>query len=532
MRHVDAKPFRPALLYPLLFAAHPALALAAANPGQFVLSDLLVTVAASVLAIAVLYAIIALVLGPARRDVAALIALLAVFALFYVMPLSRIPAGLGIAVPRPFVTTAALSLLFAALLLAWVFLRRPALQGATRTLMVASVVLVVWASFSVWRNSVNARRQIESSDLVRSLAAPVRVRADSGIDGVARRDIYVIVLDEFANSEILRERFRFDNGAFLDSLRQLGFVAPGGLRSNYSQTLLSLPSLLNFAHMTALQSELGGGTQRSYDVPRHLIEQNRTARFLRERGYRFVFFPSSWWRLTLHNPHADEEFDALPELSLRRELFDSEFRRTLVESSLLGKLDLDNSNDLREHVLRTFAALERVSARPEPTFTLAHLMSPHWPYVLNSRCEPSSADAQALPPELEGPNRAYIEQVVCVQRLTLRLVRQILASSSPAPIIVLQSDHGSKSLDQMELDTLPGAPALRERFGAFGAYYLPDGGAEALGDPHTIVNVLGRVLSYYFGAEVETHADALYFSSNERPFRLLPVDSATLVRAD
>ena len=532
MQHVDAKRFRPALLYPLLFAAHPALSLAAANAGQFVLSDLLTTVAASVLATAVLYAIVALILGRERRDVAALVALLGVFGVFYVIPLSRIPAGLGVDIGRPFVVTAALSFLCALLLLGWIFVRRPALEGATRTLMVAAVVLVCWASFSVWRNGVTSRRQISSSDLVGDLAAPVPVRPDSGIDDGAKRDIYVIVLDEFANPEILRERFRFDNSAFQDSLRQLGFVVPSGLRSNYSQTLLSLPSLLNFAHMTALQSELGGGTSRSYDLPRHLIEQNRTARFLRERGYRFLFFPSSWWRLTLHNPHADEEFDPLPGLSLRRELFDSEFRRTLVESTLLGKLDLDNSADLKEHVLRTFSALEQVPARREPTFTFAHLMAPHWPYVLDSRCQTASPEALSVPAELEGGDRPYLEQVACVQRLTLRLVRRILASSSPAPVIVLQSDHGSKSLNQMELDTLPGPAALRERFGAFGAYYLPDGGAAALGNPATIVNVMGRVLSHYFGAEVETQSDELYFSSNHRPFRLLPVDSATLARAD
>ena len=51
-----------------------------------------------------------------------------------------------------------------------------------------------------------------------------------------------------------------------------------------------------------------------------------------------------------------------------------------------------------------------------------------------------------------------------------------------------------------------------ERFGAFGAYYLPDGGAAAFGDSVSVVNVLGNVLRHYFRADLPREPDDRYLS--------------------
>ena len=62
--------------------------------------------------------------------------------------------------------------------------------------------------------------------------------------------------------------------------------------------------------------------------------------------------------------------------------------------------------------------------------------------------------------------------------------------------------------------------AARERVGAFGAYYLPDGGAEAFGDTVTVVNVLGNVLRHYFGARPPPRGDEHYLSSDQSSLRV------------
>jgi hypothetical protein len=164
---------------------------------------------------------------------------------------------------------------------------------------------------------------------------------------------------------------------------------------------------------------------------------------------------------------------------------------------------------------------------PEPTFAFTHLVSPHWPYVFKSDCR------VAAPTPLRGRaerQRAYTAQLQCLNRLVLRTVTEILQQSSPEPIIVIQGDHGTNLL---RYSSAPSAQAvtpaqLRERFGAFGAYFMPAGGSRLFVDTVTIVNVFQKVLSHYFGAQVRPAADELYVSLERTPYRLRSVDPATL----
>jgi hypothetical protein len=72
------------------------------------------------------------------------------------------------------------------------------------------------------------------------------------------------------------------------------------------------------------------------------------------------------------------------------------------------------------------------------------------------------------------------------------------------------------------------ASAAWERFNAFGAYYLPDGGAAAFGDTVTVVNVLGNVLRRYFGAELPLEPNDQYLSVEPAPYRFVRVDPVWL----
>ena len=133
------------------------------------------------------------------------------------------------------------------------------------------------------------------------MAQPIRSRGGNSTG--PKRDIYLIVLDEYANAEMTAGRYGFDNRAFLDSLRQLGFVVPV-VHSNYLHTLLSIPSLLNASQLADISTDLGPGT-KDPTVPNYLVENNRPVAFLRSQGYGVANFPSLWWPATRHNVHAD-----------------------------------------------------------------------------------------------------------------------------------------------------------------------------------------------------------------------------------
>jgi hypothetical protein len=109
-------------------------------------------------------------------------------------------------------------------------------------------------------------------------------------------------------------------------------------------------------------------------------------------------------------------------------------------------------------------------------------------------------------------------------------VRRIQAESPVPPVILIQGDHGSKMLHAIAYPAPEEVPpqAARERFGAFGAYYLPGGGAAAFGDTVTVVNVLGNVLRYYFGAHLPPAGDEQYISPALSPYNFLRVNARWL----
>jgi hypothetical protein len=96
-------------------------------------------------------------------------------------------------------------------------------------------------------------------------------------------------------------------------------------------------------------------------------------------------------------------------------------------------------------------------------------------------------------------------------------------------VIILVGDHGSRFAD-VDFYAHPERVSrafIRERFGAFGAFYLPDGGGSAFREPVTLVNVLGNVLRYYFGADLPPSSDSMFVSGLEL-YRFFPVDPRIL----
>lgn len=294
-------------LYPFLLASLQILHLAASNPGVVSLDDLgwalggmllgcaLVYVAASVFArgrwggrlppLVTLMAVawffgygkvanrVALVTGSARHPVLVVVGL--VFTILIVRSLLRMPARLD-----------------------W-------LAGF---LGIMGGVLAAWLTTQIATEQLRARREIRESALLRRLAQPITVRSD--VARVAHRpDLYLILVDGYANAGVLRERFGFDNRPFEDSLRHLGFVIPTVVRSNYVHTLLSIPSLLNSSHLLDLRNDPGPASTDP-TVPNLLVAHPRTVRFLAAQGYEYVFFPSHWWQATRHAPEADAAIPA------------------------------------------------------------------------------------------------------------------------------------------------------------------------------------------------------------------------------
>jgi hypothetical protein len=512
------------LWHPVLFALLPILNTLSRNPGGSRPGDIAVVLATVLVGSAVACLILAAVLrSRVPRGLIPLVVLVGVF-LFYgkglLGDLTRQAAG----APPALVLTAFMAILGLGI---WWLARRPDWLDRINTfLMLTGVLMVGWLSARIVANDFRSRSIVENSALATELARPVKTQPVEGRQTRAAPDIYLLVLDEYAHGGVLQNLFQFDNRMFEDSLRQLGFTVPRLVRSNYVHTVLSLPSLLNFSHVTMLSEEVG---PRSTDatLPNHLLEHNRTVSYLKQRGYRFLFYPSQWWPSTSRNRNADWEFEAWSGFNPVREVSRSDLRRSLVRTTALDYVIRDDAWDA-DFIRRTLAALEAIPEQREPTFAFAHIVSPHWPYVFDQDCR-AAKETQVR--GRSGRQGAYIGQLQCLNRLLLRTVSTILRRSPEPPVILLQGDHGTNLLQYSDArDARAVTPAqASERLGAFGAYYVPGGGRSLFADTVTVVNVLQKVLSYYAGADVSPAPDDLYVSLERTPYDFAPVDPSRLL---
>jgi hypothetical protein len=521
-------PRSPARLYPFLLAVVPVLHLVASNPGWSKLDDLGVVLAVVLIGRGVVYGLATLLArgrwGGRLPPLAVLAAVLWFWG--YVQVVDRVghranltthlvlfPLGLAVTLG-----------------LGWWLLHRPArLDRLTTFLTLAGTLLVGWSVLSIGMTEGRNALALRRSAVVQRLARPIRVRP--GAVAGPQRDIYLIILDEYANAEVTRARYGFDNHVFLDSLRQLGFVVPV-VHSNYLFTLLSLPSLLNASQLADLGRELRGRTNNP-TLPNHLLEHNRAVGFLKSQGYAFAFFPSLWWPGTRHNRTADREFDGSDGLDPVRELSRTELRRDLRRASLLDLLHRETRWQAADgdQTVRTLAAVATVPRIPGPVFAFAHVLSPHQPFTFEADCRPIAGKP---PMPSRSPGDRYVAQIECLDRMVLRLVTSLLRESDVPPVILLQGDHGSASPAFDTAATAEDIPlaAAHDRFGAFGAYYLPDHGSAAFGDSVTVVNVLGNVLRHYLGADLPREPDDLYLSSYPAPYAFKRANLTWLAQAD
>jgi hypothetical protein len=512
-------------IYPFLFAIIPVVRLVVENPGWMDVDDAAVILTIVLAACGVIYGL-ALLATRRRGSRLPPLVLLGVVLAFWVYV--RIAAfvqhrsGVSHAVLFPLWVAATIGTI-------WWLVRRPALLDRTeRFLTLTSGMLVAWYAVSIGVAQYRSARAVRDSAVVRRLTEPIRVRPDTKVG--PKRDIYLIVLDEYANAEVTGRLFGFDNHVFLDSLRQLGFVVPV-VHSNYCHTFLSVPSMLNAGHIVGLSDELG---RRSVDrtITDYLVRHNRAVPFLKSQGYHYALFPTLGWEATRHDTRADMEFHPRHGWDFAREVGRSGLRGVLYKTSLLKFVNLGSDRLRRDHVTRTLAGIAQVPRMPGPVFTFAHVMSPHPPYVFDRECRPAYWKGGGGRPELEAA--AYVGQIQCLDRMVLDLVTTVLRTSELPPVILLQGDHGSKTLLPYK-DRGPENITLaagKERLGAFGAYYLPDQGSELFGDSVTVVNVLGNVLRFYLGADVPREPDDMYLSVHRAPFAFKHVDAGWLARED
>ena len=337
----------------------------------------------------------------------------------------------------------------------------------------------------------------------------------------APRDVIVLILDGHGRGDVLREGYGFDPVELTATLSRLGFVEAERSQANHAYTRFSIPVLLTGRPL----AELGMRPEDAIDerIPAAALRDGGLLQVAEAAGYETVIIGSGYEHFGFRT--ATRFIDAGPINEAEGRLLDG----TAVGSLLSNLIGLPVAS-LRERTFRELDAIrEVVNGTGSPLFLVAHLPVPHPPHALTADCGLRSNDRSSLGSGSRGLHAgdeasvgATRDQTACVDHLVAELVEDLVTVNPDAVLIVL-SDHGpDERLDWWD----PSEPGMAERMANLFWARTP-GHDRLFPDDVSLVNVLPILLNAYLVADIETHANDLYFGPLAGGDRLVPYTPPT-----
>ncbi|MFC1524289.1 sulfatase-like hydrolase/transferase [Thermodesulfobacteriota bacterium] len=330
-------------------------------------------------------------------------------------------------------------------------------------------------------------------------------------------DIYYIILDGYARSDVLESVYGFDNIDFVNSLRNKGFYVAEESWSNYPLTFLSLASSLSMRYLdeeiNALTETYGAETKKRSPIFYRLIRKPKIVEILKSKGYRYATVLTNWAG-TGKTFSADITYDCNP-------IIGGEFYSVLLRTTALRAL----VPSMAEMHLFTLKKIEEMPAVKGPTFTFAHVLLPHNPYVFDRH----GNEKANIPMTLGFDDKTggwrnregYVDQMRFLNKRLEELVDRIINNSPVRPIIIFQADHGSATTEFDAPDREE--PLASERLAVFNAYFVPEEMKSRLYPGITPVNTFRILLSTQFQVDYQPLPDRLYYSWYDQPYNLQDV---------
>ena len=338
----------------------------------------------------------------------------------------------------------------------------------------------------------------------------------------ALRDIYYIVLDRYASTDILKSVYRYDNSEFIDSLKGMGFYVASESNANYPRTSLSLASSLNMKYINYLCDIVGENSNDAKPLCQ-LLSNNKLGCIMKSLGYKYIHL-GSYHVLTKYCEIADVNLNKfmIPEFTMT-------FYKTTILYPIGEKLNLFGEYmSPRSNILYIFKKLTSISDIQEPVFVFAHIMLPHLPYIFNRDGNPLTYNQR----NMKSINEMYVDQLIYTNKKVMGLIDTLLMKSALKPILVLQSDEGPFPSWYQEVNDRykefkyrqVSSEELRQKMGILNAYYLPDIDTSVLSPSITPVNSFRVILNHYFNAQLPLLPDKNYAIEDEdHPYRMFDV---------
>lgn len=502
------------ILHPFLFALYPIVALLAFNsnqtePGEAIRATLIILAGT-----ALLFGLFRLWLKDWHKAALLLsIYLIVIFSYGHIEDFITNASSLS-----PFLIRQLLLILIAILFIVgswwlWRFVKRD-LSLATNFLTIMIVVALTLPLINIATNTIRNRGSKNQYD-----QDTTSNKQSNGINP----DIYYIILDGYARADVMSEIFGYDNSGFINWLTNQGFYVTNNAHSNYAYTAFSLSSSLNSKYLDDIAEQVGiESSDRNPLTP--LIEYSQAREFLENQGYTSIAFATGFNQTEMRSA----DIYLKPKGNVI-----NEFEYMLIQKTIPGIIFAGDQflEIKRQHVFNILDNLHTVpDMGSEPKFVFAHLYAPHEPPAFGPNGEPLSAKDFNVEELIthgyssEGYLKAYTNEVEYVNKKLQQEVAKILEISDTPPIIIIQSDHGSRiNWDSSSIKS----SCAHERMSILNALYLPDDGASQFYDSITPVNTFRVIFNTYFDAEFDLLEDRSYIATNKRPFDFIDVTDKT-----
>jgi len=323
-------------------------------------------------------------------------------------------------------------------------------------------------------------------------------------DSIQKPDVYLLLLDAYSGDITLKNDFEFDNFEFYEQLTERGFLVQKDSLSNYPNTALSMPSIMNMNYLDFL-SKLQGEESKDLRLAQQLWKENKVMQVFHANEYQIYSFhgrSGSSSDMVSEN-FCKYEFDLNPELM-------GALVGHYVPISLVRITFLETQHyDTITCALDTMINFEKKT--DDPIYVHMHIRFPHPPLVFDSDGnkidEPISTNR--FDSELKD---AYLQQLIFANKKTIEIVDSIKQKNSDA-IIIVMSDHGGRFgvnwYDPSEIDYFRALSNLN-------AVYFP--GKDHFSMDISPVNLFRIIFNLYFESDYDILEEKQIWYVPEKPF--------------
>ncbi len=392
--------------------------------------------------------------------------------------------------------------------LVWVWRKKAVSGQLSQILNILGIFLLVYPSFQLVSNAIASEKgEKEASQWTFSQPALQPIEPDN------LPDVYYIVLDTYTSSKALAKDFSFDNSEFEAKLKEMGFYVAECSQTNYTYTQGAITATLNLDYLPELTERLE--TINAEDNIWVLLKQSLARNQLERIGYQSVAFETSydWSRMEDADIYLGQAQSSLVWQQLdpfEKMWVDSTALLVLSDMGIVTRKEDDSILDhpMRDHIqkqLFVLNTLPEIAKNPDPTFTFAHILIPHVPYVF-------AADGTILtdtgyfgtdkagPINEEYLQKGYTGEIAFINTQMESILSKILEQSDTPPIIIMMGDHGVRDENRSKI---------------LYAVYLPDGAENLMYSSISPVNTFRVIFNRYFGTSYGLLPDMTYTEEGE-----------------